>query len=255
MQLSRSDGLEININKSNLLIDILTKNTSPDLEIGLLIQHDMGDALLNIKDSEVTINNLYDGENTTVSGIKKNGLYLYGTKVTVNNSFMNINTDNIFGSAYYNDRAVTGDKFTITPSDYKIKTDAILYDYNNTQILLNNNDLTKEDFVKVDMMGYSNPTLLIDLDSYTYDIIDGNKQEIIKNDNKEYSFKIDGNDGLCPKRQISPFKVTSMKKQNYNNPRRREESEHDELVRLRAENAYIKAEIDRQNEKPVIKEI
>lgn len=193
MQLSRSDGLEININKSNLLIDILTKNTSPDLEIGLLIQHDMGDALLNIKDSEVTINNLYDGENTTVSGIKKNGLYLYGTKVTVNNSFMIINTDNIFGSAYYNDRAVTGDKFTITPSNYKIKTDAILYDYNNTQILLNNNDLTKEDLVKSDMMGYSNPTLLIDLDSYTYDIIDGNKQEIIKNDNKEYSFKIDGN--------------------------------------------------------------
>ncbi len=35
-----------------------------------------------------------------------------------------------------------------------------------------------------------------------------------------------------------------MKKVNYNNPRKLEESEYEELVRLRAENAYIKAEIE-----------
>ena len=35
-----------------------------------------------------------------------------------------------------------------------------------------------------------------------------------------------------------------MKKINYNNPRNLNESEYEELVRLRAENAYIKAEIE-----------
>ena len=35
-----------------------------------------------------------------------------------------------------------------------------------------------------------------------------------------------------------------MKKINYNNPRKLNESEYEELVRLRAENAYIKAEIE-----------
>ena len=35
-----------------------------------------------------------------------------------------------------------------------------------------------------------------------------------------------------------------MKKRNYNNPRKLDESEYEELVRLRAENAYIKAEIE-----------
>ena len=35
-----------------------------------------------------------------------------------------------------------------------------------------------------------------------------------------------------------------MKKLNYNNPRKLNESEYEELVRLRAENAYIKAEIE-----------
>ena len=33
-----------------------------------------------------------------------------------------------------------------------------------------------------------------------------------------------------------------MKKMNINNPRELEESEYEELIRLRAENAYIKAE-------------
>ena len=35
-----------------------------------------------------------------------------------------------------------------------------------------------------------------------------------------------------------------MKKVNYNKPRKLDESEYEELVRLRAENAYIKAEIE-----------
>ena len=35
-----------------------------------------------------------------------------------------------------------------------------------------------------------------------------------------------------------------MKKINYNNPRKLNESEYEELMRLRAENAYIKAEIE-----------
>jgi hypothetical protein len=39
-------------------------------------------------------------------------------------------------------------------------------------------------------------------------------------------------------------KEPQMKKLNYNNPRKLNESEYEELVRLRAENAYIKAEIE-----------
>ena len=35
-----------------------------------------------------------------------------------------------------------------------------------------------------------------------------------------------------------------MKKLNYNNPRKIKETEYEELIRLRAENAYIKAEIE-----------
>ena len=35
-----------------------------------------------------------------------------------------------------------------------------------------------------------------------------------------------------------------MKKVNYNNPRKIDESEYEELIRLRAENEYIKAEIE-----------
>ena len=35
-----------------------------------------------------------------------------------------------------------------------------------------------------------------------------------------------------------------MKKINYNNPRKIDESEYEELLRLRAENEYIKAEIE-----------
>ena len=35
-----------------------------------------------------------------------------------------------------------------------------------------------------------------------------------------------------------------MKKNNINNPRKLDESEYEELIRLRAENEYIKAEIE-----------
>ena len=35
-----------------------------------------------------------------------------------------------------------------------------------------------------------------------------------------------------------------MKKINYNNPRKLEESEYEELIRLRAENEFIKTEIE-----------
>jgi hypothetical protein len=45
-------------------------------------------------------------------------------------------------------------------------------------------------------------------------------------------------------RKGRPPKEPQMKKINYNNPRKLNESEYEELVRLRAENEYIKAEIE-----------
>ena len=45
-------------------------------------------------------------------------------------------------------------------------------------------------------------------------------------------------------RKGRPPKEPQMKKINYNNPKKLNESEYEELVRLRAENAYIKAEIE-----------
>ena len=45
-------------------------------------------------------------------------------------------------------------------------------------------------------------------------------------------------------RRGRPPKNPNMKKINYNNPRKLEESEYEELVRLRAENEYIKTEIE-----------
>ena len=50
--------------------------------------------------------------------------------------------------------------------------------------------------------------------------------------------------GLVSKKKGRPSKEPQMKKTNYNNPRKLDESEYEELVRLRAENAYIKAEIE-----------
>ena len=53
-----------------------------------------------------------------------------------------------------------------------------------------------------------------------------------------------GYNGLVDRKKGRPPKEPNMKKLNYNNPRKLKESEYEELIRLRAENAYIKAEIE-----------
>ena len=55
-------------------------------------------------------------------------------------------------------------------------------------------------------------------------------------------YKTEGYNGLANKKKGRPSKEPQMKKANYNNPRKLDESEYEELIRLRAENAYIKAE-------------
>ena len=57
-------------------------------------------------------------------------------------------------------------------------------------------------------------------------------------------YKTEGYNGLVSLKKGRAPKESRMKKANYNNPRKLEESEYEELVRLRAENAYIKAEIE-----------
>ena len=57
-------------------------------------------------------------------------------------------------------------------------------------------------------------------------------------------YKAEGYNGLVSMKKGRPSKEPQMKKTNYNNPRKLDESEYEELVRLRAENAYIKAEIE-----------
>jgi hypothetical protein len=57
-------------------------------------------------------------------------------------------------------------------------------------------------------------------------------------------YKAEGYNGLVSLKKGRPSKEPKMKKLNYNNPRKPDESEYEELVRLRAENAYIKAEIE-----------
>ena len=57
-------------------------------------------------------------------------------------------------------------------------------------------------------------------------------------------YKTEGYNGLMSMRKGRPPKEPQMKKINYNNPRNLNESEYEELVRLRAENEYIKAEIE-----------
>ena len=57
-------------------------------------------------------------------------------------------------------------------------------------------------------------------------------------------YKNEGYNGLASMRKGRPPKEPQMKKINYNNPRNLNESEYEELVRLRAENEYIKAEIE-----------
>ena len=59
-----------------------------------------------------------------------------------------------------------------------------------------------------------------------------------------HKYKILGYNGLVDCKKGRPARKLDMKKINYNNPRKLEESEYEELVRLRAENEYIKAEIE-----------
>jgi len=56
-------------------------------------------------------------------------------------------------------------------------------------------------------------------------------------------YKLLGYNGLINRKKGRPPKELDMKKINHNNPRKLEESEYEELIRLRAENEYIKAEI------------
>ena len=55
-------------------------------------------------------------------------------------------------------------------------------------------------------------------------------------------YKIFGYNGLIDKKKGRKSKNPEMKKININNPRKLEESEYEELIRLRAENEFIKAE-------------
>ena len=55
-------------------------------------------------------------------------------------------------------------------------------------------------------------------------------------------YKIYGYNGLVDKKKGRKSKNPDMKKRNIHNPRKLEESEYEELIRLRAENEYIKAE-------------
>lgn len=59
-----------------------------------------------------------------------------------------------------------------------------------------------------------------------------------------HKYKNLGYNGLVESKKGRPSKNPDMKKINYNNPRKLEESEYEELIRLRAENEYIKAEIE-----------
>ena len=57
-------------------------------------------------------------------------------------------------------------------------------------------------------------------------------------------YKQMGYNGLISQKKGRKSKTSDMKKINYNNPRKIDESEYEELIRLRAENEYIKAEIE-----------
>ena len=55
-------------------------------------------------------------------------------------------------------------------------------------------------------------------------------------------YKVMGYNGLVNMKKGRRPKDSKMKKINHNNPRKLKESEYEELIRLRAENEYIKAE-------------
>ena len=56
-------------------------------------------------------------------------------------------------------------------------------------------------------------------------------------------YKVFGYNGLVAMKKGRPPKDPEMKKMNINNPRKLEETEYEELIRLRAENEYMKAEV------------
>ena len=70
----------------------------------------------------------------------------------------------------------------------------------------------------------------------------GVKDSVLRNWVRKY--KAIGYNGLTEAKKGRPRKNSSMRKINYNNPRKIEESEYEELIRLRTENEYIKAEIE-----------
>ena len=57
-------------------------------------------------------------------------------------------------------------------------------------------------------------------------------------------YKLLGYNGLINQKKGRKSNNPDMKKINYNNPRKIDETEYEELIRLRAENEYIKTEIE-----------
>ena len=56
-------------------------------------------------------------------------------------------------------------------------------------------------------------------------------------------YEVMGYNGLVEYKKGRPAKEPNMKKININNPRKLEETEYEELIRLRSENEYMKAEV------------
>ena len=73
-------------------------------------------------------------------------------------------------------------------------------------------------------------------------LVNGLKDSVLRNWVRKYNDL--GYNGLVANRRGRPRKNPCMKKVNYNSPRKIKETEYEELVRLRAENEYIKAEIE-----------
>ena len=70
------------------------------------------------------------------------------------------------------------------------------------------------------------------------DVNDGQLYQWVRN------YKIFGYNGLIPKKKGRKSKNTDMKKIGTRKPPKPNESEYEELIRLRAENEYMKAEIE-----------
>ena len=68
------------------------------------------------------------------------------------------------------------------------------------------------------------------------------KESVLRNWVRKYQML--GYNGLIDNKKGRKSQNQDMKKLNINNPRKLDESEYEELIRLRAENEYIKAEIE-----------